>query len=105
MKKPERKSAEPQPPLILETVREFDRDLKRIEKKRGAEIGKLKKVIELLRNRTPLPRSHKEHALKGNWKGFLECHVGGDGDWLLIYTRSAKKLTLFRTGTHEELFV
>jgi hypothetical protein len=37
---------------ILETVKEFDRDLKRIEKRRGAQIGKLKKDIELLRNRT-----------------------------------------------------
>jgi len=99
------KTPEKPRPLILETVKEYDRDLKREAKKRGAKIRKLHKVIELLRNRAPLPRSHNEHALKGDWKGFLECHVGGEGDWLLIYIRDAEKLTLFRTGTHEDLFV
>ncbi|MFI5456693.1 MAG: type II toxin-antitoxin system YafQ family toxin [Isosphaerales bacterium] len=88
----------------METTREFDRDVKRQAKKRGDRIGKLHAVIDLLRNRTPLPRSHRDHALKGEWKGFQECHVGGEGDWLLVYIRTPGKLTLFRTGEHEEIF-
>jgi mRNA interferase YafQ len=44
--------------------------------------------------------------LTGNWKGFRECHIGGD--FLLIYrlTDSGKhELIVFvRAGTHAELF-
>jgi len=94
---------EPPSPLILETTPEFDRDLKRQEK-RGKRMEKLHVAIGLLRTLQPLPRSHKDHALKGEWKGFRECHVGGEGDWLLVYVRSAGRLKLFRTGKHEEIF-
>jgi mRNA interferase YafQ len=101
--KPKPKAAEPPPPLILETTPQFDRDAKRLEK-RHKPMEKLQAVIDSLRNHRPLPRSHKDHALKGDWKGFRECHVGGEGDWLLVYIRDAGKLILFRTGKHEEIF-
>jgi mRNA interferase YafQ len=67
-------------------------------------MEKLHAVIGLLRTHQPLPRSHKDHVLKGEWKGYRECHVGGEGDWLLVYIQGAGKLILFRTGKHEEIF-
>ena len=91
------------PPLILETTPQYDRDLKRQEK-RGKSMEKLRAVVDALRTHQPLPRSHRDHALKGEWDGFRECHVGGEGDWLLVYVRQTGKLILFRTGKHEEVF-
>jgi mRNA interferase YafQ len=67
-------------------------------------MEKLHAVIGWLQTHQPLPRSHKDHALKGRWKDFRECHVGGEGDWLLVYVRDAGKLKLFRTGKHDEIF-
>jgi mRNA interferase YafQ len=94
---------EPPPPLILETTPEFGRDSRRQEK-RGKHMEKLHAVIRMLRTRQPLPPSHRGYALKGDWKGYRECHVGGEGDWLLVYVRGAGKLILLRTGKHEEIF-
>jgi mRNA-degrading endonuclease YafQ of YafQ-DinJ toxin-antitoxin module len=45
------------PPLILETTPQFDRDVKRLEK-RGRSLKKLQAVIGLLRSHQPLLRSH-----------------------------------------------
>ncbi|MGX7182025.1 type II toxin-antitoxin system YafQ family toxin [Enterococcus pallens] len=46
-----------------------------------------------------------EHTsrLKGNWKGFRECHV--EADWLLIYRihNDVCELVLVRTGNHDNL--
>ena len=99
------KKSRARPPLAVNTTKQFDRDYKRQFKRRGGDMQKLKKTIELLRNRTPLPPSHREHSLDGVWRNFKECHIGGEGDWLLIYTRTGTTLELARTGTHDELFV
>lgn len=49
----------------------------------------------------------KDHALKGEWAGTRECHIGGD--FLLIYEADDKvgpsgTIVFVRTGTHSELF-
>jgi len=36
--------------------------------------GVILKVIELLQTGNLLPREYKEHALIGNYIGYLECH-------------------------------
>jgi mRNA interferase YafQ len=105
-KKAKRKAQEPPeppPPLILETTPQYERDVKRQEK-RGKPMEKLRAVIGWLQTHQPLPRGHRDHALKGDWEGFRECHVGGEGDWLLVYVRRGGRLILFRTGKHEEIF-
>ncbi len=102
-RKTEPGSQEPPQSLILETTSQFERDLKR-QAKRGKDLEKLHDVIVSLQKHRPLPRSHRDHALKGDWDGFRECHVGGEGDWLLVYVRQAGKLILFRTGKHEDIF-
>jgi hypothetical protein len=40
--------------------------------------------------------------LKGEWKGYWECHVAPD--WLLIYKVTNDEVRLARTGTHADLF-
>jgi mRNA interferase YafQ len=47
----------------------------------------------------PLVRAH---PLKGEWRGYWECHVAPD--WLLIYKMTDEEVLLARTGTHADLF-
>jgi len=80
----------------------FKKDFSRIERQ-GKNTAKLKAVIELLLNDTPLPAKHKDHGLTGGWNGCRDCHI--EPDWLLIYEAvGTDELLLHRTGTHAELF-
>ena len=81
----------------------FNKDYKLI-KKRGCNLDKLKKVVALLRDGIKLPPKYIDHALSGNYANFRECHI--EPDWLLIYKidNSVLILTVFRTGTHSDLF-
>ena len=80
---------------------QFHRDVKRL-KKRGKDLDKLKTLIELLLEGEALPPQYKDHPLKLNWAGYRDAHV--EPDWVLIYSASAERVHLERTGTHEELF-
>ena len=76
----------------------------KLMKKRGLDITKLDTVIEMLSNEVILPIEYNDHALRGNYKGYRECHI--QPDWLLIYKieNEILTLTLSRTGTHSDLF-
>jgi addiction module RelE/StbE family toxin len=37
--------------------------------------------------------------LKGNFKNFRECHIGGSGDWLLMYEKRQNDMILYLVGT------
>jgi mRNA interferase YafQ len=71
-------------------------------RKRGKDLEKLKTLIELVLVGYPLPALYKDHPLKLNWAGYRDAHV--EPDWVLIYSATAEKVHLERTGTHEELF-
>ena len=89
----------------METTPQFDRDLKRQEKERASGHGKTPCGDPgYCEHTSPCLEATEDHTLKGQWDGFRECHVGGEGDWLLVYIRSAGKLILFRTGKHDEIF-
>lgn len=81
----------------------FKKDFKRI-KKRGYDISRLEKIVELLANEVPLLEQFKDHNLSGNYNGFRECHIAPD--WLLIYQVNNNELVLVlsRTGSHSDLF-
>lgn len=80
----------------------FKKDYKRA-KRRGLDIAKLQRVVDLLANGESLPESLRDHALTGNWAHHRECHVAPD--WLLIYqiSESVLVLELTRTGSHSDL--
>ena len=82
---------------------EFRRGV-RLLTRRGYDIGKLQRVILKLANGETLPKQNNDHALKGNWRGYRECHIASD--WLLIYRIDGATLTLVlsRTGTHADIF-
>ena len=79
----------------------FKKDLKRIgRRKYDREL--LEVVVDALRREAGLPEARRDHSLKGEWKGWRDCHV--EPDWVLIYRKEGGKLELGRTGTHADLF-
>jgi len=79
----------------------FRRDVIRVQK-RGKDMGKLKRLVDLLVAEQPLPESYQAHPLKGAWKPHWDAHI--EPDWLLIYLVKDGVLFLARTGTHADLF-
>ena len=81
----------------------FKKSYKRIQK-RGLDISLLDEVIDQLRQGKTLDEKYRDHALKGNFVGFRECHI--KPDWLLIYLieDDILTLTLSDTGSHADLF-
>ena len=82
---------------------QYKRDLK-LALRRKLPEEKLNEVIKLLANDQPLPAANKDHALKGEFRGFRECHI--QPNWLLMYRKDDHmlQLVLMRTGTHADLF-
>ena len=76
------------------------RDVK-LAQKRGKDVAKLREVIVLLIEGSPLPPRYKDHPPGGDWKHFRDCHI--EPDWLLIYKIDGDDLHLVRTGTHSDL--
>ena len=72
--------------------------------KRGKNIRKLKKAVDLLARGDPLPAVLRDHALSGLWKGHRELHL--EPDWLLVYRieEDILVLELVDTGSHSDLF-
>lgn len=87
----------------IERTSRFKKDYK-ASINRGLDPAPLMHVISLLADGQVLPLQHRDHNLGGNYSGYRECHVLPD--WLLIYkkTESLLILTLYRTGTHSDLF-
>ena len=67
---------------ILKFTNLYKKNFKLI-KKRGYDISLLNEVIIKLQNGIKLDKKYKDHILKGDHKGFHECHI--KPDWLLIY--------------------
>lgn len=80
---------------------QFKKDYKRCVK-RGLNMNLLKSVVATLAIPAVLPIKNQDHDLKGNYKGFKECHIAPN--WLLIYRYKGEYLELSRTGTHSDLF-
>jgi mRNA interferase YafQ len=81
------------------------RDIKRL-KKRKCDMGKLTRTLDLLLEQKPLPPEYRDHQLQGKLSDFRECHVEGEGDWVLMYQIFEDELILSAvgTGTHQDLF-
>jgi mRNA interferase YafQ len=84
---------------------QFKKDY-RLMMKQGKDIALLDEIIGELSVPNPLPESNRDHPLKGDYKGYRECHV--EPDWLLIYgyetlEDNERQLLLVRTGSHSDL--
>lgn len=91
--------------LKLEFTTQFKKDFKLI-KKRGYDINKFLKVVDLLQRQETLPIKYRDHQLTNSkeYKDVRECHI--EPDWLLVYKvkEGVLILELSRTGTHSDLF-
>lgn len=89
--------------LKIESTKKFQRDLRRMIKQ-GVDITILDEIVEKLAREEKLDAKHRDHAMKGNWAGYRECHI--TPDWLLVYRviNDELILTLARTGSHSYLF-
>ena len=95
-------------PRACDYTTAFSKDWERLSRSARYDMGRLKQVmLALIAADAPLGPECRDHALKGDWSGHRECHIGGD--FLLIYTlddaAGKSGLVVFvRTGTHAELF-
>ncbi|MBS9775019.1 MAG: type II toxin-antitoxin system YafQ family toxin [Tenacibaculum sp.] len=83
--------------LIIERTRAFEKDFKKV-----GLIAPLIDVLHYLINGVKLPAKYRDHALKGNYAMFRECHI--KPDLLLIYYVEDNVLKLVRLASHSELF-
>ena len=87
----------------LEYGGQFLKDLK-LARRRGLDMKELTDITDLLQEGSALPERCRDHILTGTYKGYRECHI--NPDWLLIYKKkeTIKVVSLYRTGTHSDLF-
>jgi mRNA interferase YafQ len=87
---------EPQP------TAKFKKDV-RLLMKRGYDLSLLQEVVAMLANGETLPEQYHDHPLRGNRKGYRDCHI--QSDWVLIYKIDKGVLTLIlsETGTHSDI--
>ena len=91
-------------PLASAYSKVFTRDWEKLTHSGRYDMRRLKDVmLHLIAGDTPLGVEFRDHQLEGSWKGYRECHIGGD--FLLIYQIYERKIITFsRVGTHSELF-
>ena len=72
-------------------------------KSRGYNMALFKEIVEMLLDGVPLPPKYQDHPLKGDKRGYRDCHV--QGDWVLIYRidKDILTLVLVETGTHSDI--
>ena len=88
----------------IQRTAQFKKDYK-LAVKRGCDVSKLQKIIAMLADGETLPEENRDHNLLGKrYAGYRECHI--EPDWLLVYkiTESVLVLSLYRTGSHSDLF-
>ena len=79
----------------------FRRDVRR-GIRRGLDVSRLWRIVDMLADGVPLPENARRHPLVGNWAGYWECHIGGN--WLLVWSEDADAIYLDSTGTHDDIF-
>ncbi len=92
-------------PRTSDYTKTFSKDWDRLSRSGRYNMHRLKEAMLLLiSNDAPLEAVWLDHALKGEWNGYRECHIGGD--FLLIYKLEELSNTILftRIGTHADLF-
>ena len=87
---------------VLKYTGQFKKDLKRYQNK-PKRIENLMRVLTFLKETGSVPEQYYPHILKGEYSGFMECHI--KNDFLLIWIdEESNQIRLTRLGSHSELF-
>lgn len=94
-------------PRRADYTRQFLKDWESLSRSGRYDMHRLKRAMLLIiANDGPLGPEWRDHALKGDWAGHRECHIGGD--FLLTYKvvegGKTGQIIFVRAGTHAELF-
>jgi mRNA interferase YafQ len=87
--------------MILKRHKHYKKDALKAKLTDEQYAKRLKYLSMILKNK-PLPPEARDHELIGEYKGFRECHLGGD--MLIVYKVLDGILYLQRMGTHSQLF-
>ena len=87
----------------IEVINKFKQSLKKL-RKGGINLKPINDVINILSKGEILPTKYKNHPLRGNLKGYYDCHVLPD--LVLIYKIEKDRLVLILLDidTHSNLF-
>ena len=69
--------------------------------RRGLSPDDWEHLAYLLAKYDALPDEYGEHSLTDNLQGYHDCHLAGD--LVVVYKRTAKKVTLARIGKHVDV--
>lgn len=83
-------------------TKSFSKSLKRFSKSGRFDNQKLLSTIDLLASGKTMSSNLKDHALRGEWVGYRECHI--ESDLLLIYKIKDNQIIISYLGTNSELF-
>ena len=88
-------------------TKDFEKSVRKLRRSGKFSVsaeGDLADVIDTLASGKTLPKSYFDHALKGEYAGYRECHI--KGDLLLVYVRKEKILVivLVDIDTHSGIF-
>lgn len=83
------------------TTKQFEKDFKNALKS-GKSRDKISIVLRTLAKGDQLSAKHRDHKLKGVFKGRRECHI--EPDLLPIYKLDDDRIIMERLGSHAELF-
>ena len=87
---------------VLKYTGQIKKDLKRYQNK-PKRIENLMRVLTFLKETGSVPEQYYPHILKGEYSGFMECHI--EKDFLLIWIdEESDQVRLTRLGSHSELF-
>ncbi|MFG5117047.1 type II toxin-antitoxin system YafQ family toxin [Campylobacter lari] len=85
----------------IELANRFKKHFKKLNQQEQAIF---QDIVTKIANNEVLEPKYKDHALKGEYVSFRECHL--KPDLLLIYQKQENKLILYclDIGSHSELF-
>ena len=86
----------------IKTEKQYRKQYKLLQR-RGYDMSLLDEVVLALASGQTLPPKYNDHPLKGDMRGYRDCHI--QGDWVLIYKidKNVLILTLSQTGTHSDI--
>lgn len=94
-------------PLPFVKTKDFLSDYDRAKQggKHTSALKELWALLEILRNSQTIPAKYFDHALKGDWAGWRDCHVAGDFVliWRYVAIKSVNHVELTACGTHAYL--